>query len=68
VELWGTKGTDKKYFLILSSQIGYGAHPVSYSMAVRGCRNYEVFVDLIYIKKYTFQKKSNKPFERMKKQ
>jgi len=36
VELWATKGTDKKYFLIRSTQIGYGAHPVSYSMAVRG--------------------------------
>jgi len=36
VELWGTKGTDKKYFLILSIKIGYGAHPVSYSIAVRG--------------------------------
>ena len=50
VELWATKGTDKKYFLILSIQIGFGAHPVSYSMTVRGCRNYVVFVDLIYIK------------------
>jgi hypothetical protein len=34
--MWAIKGNDKKYFLILSTQIGYGAHPVSYSIAVRG--------------------------------
>jgi hypothetical protein len=68
VELWGTKGTDKKYFLILSTQIEFGAHPVSYSMTVRGCRNYEVFVDITNIKKYTLKKKSNKTFEGRKKQ
>jgi len=68
VELWGTKGTDKKYFLIPRNQIGFGVHPVYYSIAVRGCRNYEVFVDLIYINKYTFKKKSNKSFEGKKKQ
>jgi len=34
VALWGSKETDKKYFLIHITQIRYGAHPVSYSNAV----------------------------------
>jgi len=36
VELWANKGTEKKYFLNLSTRIGFGAHTVSYSMAVWG--------------------------------
>jgi len=36
VGFWGTKGTKKKYFPILSIQIGFGAHIVSYSIGVRG--------------------------------
>ena len=66
--MWGTKGTVKKYFLIHSTQIGSGAHTVCYSIGVGGCRNYKVLIDLPnYIKqKYTFKKKSNKSFERMK--
>ena len=36
MELWANKGTEKKYFLNLSTQIGFGAHTVSYSMAVWG--------------------------------
>jgi len=36
VGLWGTKGTDKKYLLNLSTQRGFGAHTISYSMAVSG--------------------------------
>jgi hypothetical protein len=36
VELWATKGTDKKYFLILSTLIAFGAHIVSYSVGVTG--------------------------------
>jgi len=36
MELWATLDTEKKYFLIHSTQIGFGAFPVPYSIAVRG--------------------------------
>jgi len=36
VELWATKVKDKKYFLIHSTQIGFGDHTASYFVRVRG--------------------------------
>jgi len=35
MELWATSGTDKKYFLTHSIQIGSGDLSVSYTMRVR---------------------------------